>query len=152
MARWAASHNQTTRMKSVDVSAPSVFDGASPGHRRTVTRCPYRGLAQARLTPCQPKYVPSQRLSSSSLLDLSSWQVLPRVHLYAFLASKYWTRVSHLASWVARRVCFSITHSGSNNYIERKRVITVREVQVWGLARAEDHESLAAGYERRVIL
>ncbi|KIK05039.1 hypothetical protein K443DRAFT_675504 [Laccaria amethystina LaAM-08-1] len=36
-------------------------------------------------------------------------------------------------------------------WIERKRASTIREIQVWGLARAEDHESVAAGYERKVV-
>ena len=36
-------------------------------------------------------------------------------------------------------------------WIERKRASTIREVHVWGLARLEDHESVAAGNERRVV-
>jgi len=36
-------------------------------------------------------------------------------------------------------------------WIERKRASTIREVQVWGLARPEDDESVAAGSERRVV-
>jgi hypothetical protein len=36
-------------------------------------------------------------------------------------------------------------------WIERKRASTIREIQVWGLAREEDHESVAAGYERKVV-
>lgn len=36
-------------------------------------------------------------------------------------------------------------------WIERKRASTIREVHVWGLAGPEDHESVAAGNERRVV-